>query len=249
MRWARTERRRRPCSRRCGRRPPSRRRSSGSGRAIRLGLLAPGSRLPPERELARKLRDLALDPAPGADDAGPERPPRLAPGPRRRHLRRRAAAARRAGPASSLDEAAWAVLDYRVAIEAGAVLLAAERASAEQLDRLEELTAKMAGEADDFEEYRRTDIRFHIGLAEAAGSPRLVSAMTEVQGADERPDRADRPPARGPDPLQRPAPAAGRGCCAAATPRGAVRLMREHIEGTEHILAGLLPGRCARAAL
>ena len=36
--------------------------------------------------------------------------------------------------------------------------------------------------ADDFEEYRRFDIRFHIGLAEAAGSPRLVTAMTEVQG-------------------------------------------------------------------
>ena len=73
------------------------------------------------------------------------------------------------------------MLDYRVAIEAGAVLLAAERANVEQLSRLEELTARMAA-ADDFEEYRRFDIRFHIGLAEAAGSPRLVTAMTEVQG-------------------------------------------------------------------
>ena len=36
--------------------------------------------------------------------------------------------------------------------------------------------------ADDFEDYRRADIRFHIGIAEAARSPRLVSAMTEVQG-------------------------------------------------------------------
>ena len=33
-----------------------------------------------------------------------------------------------------------------------------------------------------FEVYRRADVRFHIGLAEAAHSPRLVDAMTEVQG-------------------------------------------------------------------
>ena len=36
--------------------------------------------------------------------------------------------------------------------------------------------------AIDFEEYRRADMRFHIGIAEAASSPRLVAAMTEVQG-------------------------------------------------------------------
>ena len=38
-------------------------------------------------------------------------------------------------------------------------------------------------EAEDFEDYRRADIRFHIGVAEAARSPRLLSEMTEVQGA------------------------------------------------------------------
>src|SRR5438128_1565084 len=36
--------------------------------------------------------------------------------------------------------------------------------------------------AEDFGDYRRADIRFHIGIAEAASSPRLVSAMTEIQG-------------------------------------------------------------------
>ena len=36
--------------------------------------------------------------------------------------------------------------------------------------------------ASDFEPYRRADIRFHIGLAEAAHSPRLVTEMTEIQG-------------------------------------------------------------------
>ena len=36
---------------------------------------------------------------------------------------------------------------------------------------------------DDFAAYRQADVRFHVGLAEATGSPRLVTAMTEAQGA------------------------------------------------------------------
>ena len=93
--------------------------------------------------------------------------------------------------------------------------------------------------ATDFEHYRRADIRFHIGVAEAARSPRLVTEMTEVQGqmsdliariahpeevltrSNAQHRAARRPPARrddaarhGPDPL--------------------------HIRGTEHILAGLV---------
>ena len=130
------------------------------------------------------------------------------------------------------------MLDYRVAIEAGATILAAERAESGQLDRLDELVAKMAG-ASDFEDYRRADMRFHIGIAEAASSPRLVAAMTEVQGqmsdlialiahpeavlthSNEQHRRLVR--------LLRKGDAVG-----------AVGLVREHIEGTEHILAGLI---------
>ena len=62
-----------------------------------------------------------------------------------------------------------------MAVETGAAVLAAERAGDGDLDRLEELTESMAGEAP-FEDYRRADVRFHIGVAEAAGSPRLVTA-------------------------------------------------------------------------
>ena len=36
---------------------------------------------------------------------------------------------------------------------------------------------------EDFPAYRHGDVRFHVGLAEATESPRLVAAMTEVQGA------------------------------------------------------------------
>ena len=83
--------------------------------------------------------------------------------------------------ATPLGAGAWEVLDHRVAIETGATVLAASGRSVEELDRLDAVVERMSV-VDDFEIYRRADIRFHIGLAEAARSPRLVSAMTEVQG-------------------------------------------------------------------
>jgi GntR family transcriptional repressor for pyruvate dehydrogenase complex len=211
------------------------------GTAIRLGLLAPGSQLPPERELAGELRIsrstlrqalttlvqsghlVSLRGRKGGTFVS-EQPPltELADEP--------------------LDQGAWAVLDYRVAIETGTVVLAAERGGSEQLDRLEGLVAKMAAEVGDFEEYRRTDIRFHIGIAEAAGSPRLLSAMTDVQG-----QMSDLIAliAHPPEVLVRSNEQHGRLVKALRKGNGprAVRLQREHIEGTEHILAGLLPGR------
>ena len=209
------------------------------GTAIRVGLLAPGSRLPPERELAGELRIsrstlrqalttlvqsghlVSLRGRKGGTFVS-EQPPL-------------------ADQADEpLDQGAWAVLDYRVAIECGSALLAAERARPEQLDRLEEQVAKMAEEVEDFDEYRRTDIRFHIGIAEAAGSPRLVSAMTETQG-----QMTDLIAliAHPPEVLVRSNAQHGR--LVKALRKGdasrAVRLLREHSEGTEHILAGLLP--------
>jgi GntR family transcriptional repressor for pyruvate dehydrogenase complex len=211
------------------------------GTAIRLGLLAPGSQLPPERELAGKLRIsrstlrqalttlvqsghlVSLRGRKGGTFVS-EQPPLAEQGD------------------EPLDQGAWAVLDYRVAIECGAALLAAERSGPDQLDRLDELVAKMAAEVGDFEEYRRTDIRFHIGIAEAAGSPRLLSAMTDVQG-----QMTDLIAliAHPPEVLVRSNEQHGRLLKALRkgdAPR-AVRFLREHIEGTEHILAGLLPAR------
>jgi DNA-binding GntR family transcriptional regulator len=139
-----------------------------------------------------------------------------------------------------LDLASWSVLDYRVAIECGSVLLACERADEGQLKRVEDLVAKMAAEVDDFEEYRRTDIRFHIGVAEAARSPRLVEAMTEVQGQMSglialiaHPDQVLTHSNAQHERLVR--------LLVAGDGSRAVGTMREHIEGTEHILAGLLP--------
>lgn len=207
------------------------------GTAIRIGLLRPGSRLPPERHLADQLgisRSTLRQALTTLVQSGhlvstrgrsggtfvAERPP-LAE-----------------GEGKPLSEHAWAVLDYRVAVEIGATILAGERADPEHLDKLAELVRLMA-EANEFEDYRRADIRFHIGIAEAARSPRLVRAMTEVQG-----DMSDLI-ALIPHPEQvlthsnaqhqRLLTLLRRGEAGAA-----VKLMREHIEGTEHILAGLI---------
>jgi DNA-binding FadR family transcriptional regulator len=209
------------------------------GSAIRLGLLAPGDKLPPERELAGQLkisRSTLRQALTALVQSGhlisqrgrtggtfvAERPP----------LSEHAD--------EPLDQGAWAVLDYRVAIETGAMLLAAERGSEAQFDRLDELVEKMAGELEDFEEYRRTDIRFHIGIAEAAQSPRLLSAMTDVQA-----QMSDLIAliAHPPEVLTISNEQHGRLLKALRGGDGdrAVRCMREHTEGTEHILAGLLP--------
>src|SRR5207302_4956732 len=137
-----------------------------------------------------------------------------------------------------LGAEAWAVLDYRVAIETGATLLAVERASQAQIANLAKLVRRMA-EAQRFQDYRRADIRFHIGLAEAASSPRLVEAMTEVQGqlSDLIALIAH------PEEVLTHSNAQHQGLVTLLRrgdgPR-AVRLMREHIQGTEHILMGLI---------
>jgi GntR family transcriptional regulator, transcriptional repressor for pyruvate dehydrogenase complex len=210
------------------------------GTAIRLGLLAPGTKLPPERDLATELhisRSTLRQALTTLEQSG--------------HL-----VARRGRSGGTfvteqpplaelddepLDEHGWAVLDHRVAIETGAVILAAERAGAPDLRRLDDLVEKMAA-ATDFEDYRRADMRFHIGLAEAAASPRLVAEMTEVQG--EMSDLIAL--IAHPDQVLTHSNEQHRRLVALLRKQAAskaVALMREHIEGTEHILAGLLPRR------
>jgi GntR family transcriptional repressor for pyruvate dehydrogenase complex len=209
------------------------------GTAIRLGLLLPGTRLPSERDLADQLRisrstlrqalttlvqsghlvsvrgraggTFVADEPPLGQDA----------------------------PGEPFGDEARAVLDYRVAVETGAVVLAIERATDRDLAPVAELTVRMGRATSSFEEYRRADVRFHIGIAEAAHSPKLVIAMTEVQGQmtdliahiahpDEVLARSNAQHTRLVTLIRRREAGA------------AVRVMRQHMEGTEHILAGLL---------
>src|ERR687894_755901 len=129
------------------------------GTAIRLGLLTPGSQLPPERDLAEQLRIsrstlrqalttlvqsghlVSVRGRAGGTFVADEPPLGHAEG-------------------EVLTEDARAVLDYRVAVETGAIVLAAERAEEDDLQRLVELTERM-DEPGPFDDYRRADIRFH----------------------------------------------------------------------------------------
>jgi DNA-binding FadR family transcriptional regulator len=210
------------------------------GTAIRAGILPAGSRLPSERMLADQLGisrstlrqaltalvqsgHLVAQRGRGGGTFVTERPPLSELG------------------VKPLGSHAWAVLDFRVAVETGAILLAAERAQPEQLDRLDDLVERMTAvvACEDFGDYRRADIRFHIGIAEAAESPRLVAAMTEVQGQmSDLITMIAHPPEvlmHSNEQHRRLVRLLRR----RETPQ-AVSLMREHLEGTEHILAGLI---------
>jgi DNA-binding GntR family transcriptional regulator len=133
------------------------------------------------------------------------------------------------------------VLDYRIAVETGVIVLAAERATPDDLARLDDFTDKMAAtEGARFQAYRRADVRFHIGMAEACHSPRLVAAMTEVQG--QMTDLIQR--IAHPEVVLARANTQHRRLVTLLRRHdvgGAVQLMREHCAGTEHILAGLMP--------
>ena len=209
------------------------------GTAIKLGLLPPGTRLPAERELCAKLgiaRSTLRQALVALGQSG--------------HLR--ATRGRGGGtfvadpqppadPPSAELLAAWRdVCDERMAVEVGISVLAAERAEPEVLDALDDLVVALDGMLDDFPSYRQADVRFHVGLAEATHSPRLVTAMTEAQGAmtslishiAHPPEVLDSSNAS----HRRILKAVRRHDEAAAA-----REMAEHLRGTEHILAGLLP--------
>jgi DNA-binding FadR family transcriptional regulator len=206
--------------------------------AIKLGLLAPGSQLPPERELAKQLdisrttlrQALTALAQSGLVTTARGRtggtfvadPVPLPPRPRR-----------------VFDEDEMrAFLDHRLAIEVGAAIRAAERADQDDLAPLVDLTAAMDS-AVEFEDYRLADVRFHIGLAECAHSPLLVDAMADVQAQlDEVIELVPHPA----EVLKR-SNDQHRALIARLRRRdvtGAVKVMREHVEGTEYFLAGML---------
>ncbi len=209
------------------------------GTAIKLGLLPPGTRLPPERHLCERLgiaRSTLRQALVALGQSG--------------HLH---AVRGRGGGTFVADplppaappppevQAAWHdICDRRSALEIGVAMLAADRVSSEELSLLRELVDVLETLLDDFPAYRQADVRLHVGLAEATGSPRLIAAMTEAQGEmtglisliahpPEVLASANAQHRRVLEALRR-----GDG------PRAA-REMAEHVRGTEHVLSGLLP--------
>ena len=208
------------------------------GTAIRLGILVPGSRLPSERELAEQLaisRSTLRQAITALVESGhltsvrgrtggtfvvPEPP--LAEG--------------SAGP---LPDDWRQTLDVRIAIETGVAALAAERADDEALQIMRDAVARMDA-ASEFDEYRRADVRFHIAIAQATGVPRLAALATEIQAeVTELVAHIAHPPQ-----VLRHSNADHARLIDALAAHDAPRAMRElrlHLEGTEHILSGLMP--------
>jgi DNA-binding FadR family transcriptional regulator len=137
--------------------------------------------------------------------------------------------------------ASWRdICDQRLAVELGVAVLAAERATDDAIGPLDALVAEMERHLHDFPAYRRADVRFHVALAEATGSARLVTATTEAQGAM---SDVIHHIAHPPEVLAWSNAQHARlvSCLERHDPATAVRIMTEHLHGTEHVLAGLLP--------
>lgn len=209
------------------------------GTAIKLGLLSPATRLPPERDLCARLeisRSTLRQALTALGQSG--------------HLyavRGRGGGTFVADPQPPADPPSaqllsqWReVCDQRLAVELGVAMLAAERAEPAELDDLERLVDALDGMLEDFPAYRQTDVRLHAGLSETTRSSRLVSATTEVQGQmTDLISYIAHPPE-----VLASANAQHRGVLLAVRARDgaeATRLMAAHLRGTEHVLAGLLP--------
>ena len=211
------------------------------GTAIKLGLLPPGMRLPAERELCRKLgiaRSTLRQALLALGQTG--------------HLQ--ATRGRRGGtfvadpqppteePTEELIGQWGEVCDSRMALEVGVALLAAERADDAAIGTLAALVEEMDGQLAAYPDYRHSDVRFHVALAQATGSARLVAAMTATQG--EMTDLISH--ISHPQAVLKAANDQHRRLVRALRARDgarATRIMSEHVEGTTHILAALLPSR------
>jgi DNA-binding FadR family transcriptional regulator len=155
--------------------------------AIRLGMVAPGDRLPPERDLAERLqvsRVTLREAIAALRDAGyletrrgraggtfvVERPPV------RRSDQPDAAAALARDMGDTLHDA----LDFRRVVEPGAAALAARRSlTASERARL---TACLVAASDhDARDRRLADSRLHLAVAACSGSPSLTAAVADVQ--------------------------------------------------------------------
>ena len=146
------------------------------------GELKPGDRLPPERELARKLKISrsslragigflsamgVLKSRHGAGTFVATGPPAL--------------------DSSSLTVLGalhgflpWQMFEARLVIEASVASLAAERATGEHIAELAEEVAEMYASMDDPQEYLIHDIRFHRTIARASGNPILGALMETI---------------------------------------------------------------------
>ena len=149
---------------------------------IASGEVKPGDRLPPERELARKLQISrsslragigflsamgVLKSRHGAGTFVSSGPPAL--------------------DSNSLSVLGvlhgflpWQMFEARLVLESSVAALAAERATDEHIAELAEEVAEMYASLEDPQEYLIHDVRFHRTIARAAGNPILGALMETI---------------------------------------------------------------------
>jgi GntR family transcriptional repressor for pyruvate dehydrogenase complex len=213
------------------------------GEAVGSGVLAPGERLPPESELAAMLevapmtlrQALAVLREAGVLET------------RRGRGGGSFVALEAAGSLSSAGRVPGAaelreLTDWRRAVSGEAAGLAADRASREDLAAIAQAAALVEEASGSFAAYRRADSGFHVAVAEAARSGRLVAAETAIQAelgeilaAVPGPELARRVAAAGHEPLVAALDAGDAAAARAALER--------HVEATHDWIVGLRLGR------
>jgi GntR family transcriptional regulator, transcriptional repressor for pyruvate dehydrogenase complex len=151
------------------------------GEAIGSGVLAPGERLPAEAELAAQLgvATMTLRQALGVlRDAGVVETRRGRSG--GTFVRADPPALGEAGEPPSARELRE-LTDWRRAVSGEAAALAAGRAGASAGPQLRALAAAVEAAVGEFAAFRLADARFHLAVAEASGSSRLVAAEASLQ--------------------------------------------------------------------
>jgi GntR family transcriptional repressor for pyruvate dehydrogenase complex len=155
--------------------------------AVKLGVFADGERLPPERDLAERLRvsrQTLREAIAALRDAGFVETYRgrhggtvvtyRGPRPDRADAER---LARRDGP--GLADA----LDFRRVVEPGAAYLAASRSLTAEQRAWVASSLEAVERAGDPASYRIADSRLHLAIAALTGSEMLIAAVTEAQTA------------------------------------------------------------------
>jgi DNA-binding FadR family transcriptional regulator len=214
------------------------------GRAIGMGLLRPGDRLPPESRLAE---DLGISPVTLRNAIAILRGAGLVETQRGRGggtaVRERPAELPVDGEHPSEAEL-LDLVDYRVVVEGGAAALAAQRATRGQLDHLAALLDGMERKPD-YDAWGESDTLFHLVLADASGSKRLVAQVAEIRTVVYRIAKLDtvpRPTVELADREHR----AILDAVEARDPGRARAAMTEHVESTRALWLGL--GRAVKAA-
>ena len=132
--------------------------------------------------------------------------------------------------------------DYRLVVEMGCVELAAERASPDQIENLLGIVEDMPASESKLHSYRSTDVRFHLKIAEATQSAKLVDIMANIheQASEMMSLIPFVPEACRHSTRQHTEIAAAIERHDGTTARA---IMRRHVEATASFLRGLLPAK------